>query len=490
MWRRLPLYKYVGSIQFQMSFYFVIVTTSVMLVVLSLIVVTLLWQRQNCRLWHLLIPTFRSGLSNFISNQSYDKWLIDNVENVNVQSNVLGLSISVNITSDEIAKALIIDPQGFVQAYYPISEKSNFVGNKIINLIDLQDLSLITKFQPAVIRKGAVCIVSIPFLEEQNPLWFVLISKPVNELSVFSFSGILIAIILSLPVTTLVGSVFGWFVSKPLVKRFRKIARAVNHWAQGKFDLLIEETKNDEIGNLIKDLNYMSEQMQQLLVERQELAASQERNRLARDLHDSIKQHVFAVSMQIATARHHLRENFSVDQVDRILENTEYLLGDIRQELTSVIYRLKLFSINKKNTFFDDLSYHLREWASQAGIQLVLDIQSTIEVSQGAEEEFYYIFQEAMSNVLRHSKAKKVEISILQDHSNIFISISDDGIGFNFQEQRKKGLGLCNIQERIESLGGKFEVISQPNEGTRLVIIIPTESRKEVNLRRTKNGND
>ncbi|MEW6505091.1 MAG: sensor histidine kinase [Chloroflexota bacterium] len=444
-----------------------------MLVVLSTIFAVFTWQIQSCRLWHWLIPGFQSRLLNYTSNESIDQLLKEAVENIVVQNKFLGLSLSLNITSDEIERALIIDSNGVVQASYPISGDWGFNENVIHNMLTPQNSSLITKFQPRVFRNDVFCILSIPFSKEQTPFWFLVISKPINQLSLFSFSGILITIILTLPITALGGAIFGYIVSRPLVSRFRKIAFAVNNWARGNFDVLIEDSQSDEIGSLVRDLNYMSEQIRELLLEHQELAALRERNRLARDLHDSIKQQVFAVSLKLATVRHHLRKILPINDEDKLLENIENMLSDIRQNLTGVIYDLKHSSSSNSDEFVKDLKNYLSEIISGTDIRVIFDVQSCIEVSPRVEGELFYIFQEVISNVLRHSQAKNVKISMTQDHFATFISISDDGIGFDFEQQSKKGFGLYNIQERVELLGGKFEIISKPNAGTYLMITLP-----------------
>jgi len=97
----------------------------------------------------------------------------------------------------------------------------------------------------------------------------------------------------------ILGSIFGMITANSLTKRLSRVSQAAHDWSLGKFSVIIRETKEDEIGQLARDLNRMADQLESLLDRRQEISVLEERNRLARDLHDSVKQQAFAASAQL-----------------------------------------------------------------------------------------------------------------------------------------------------------------------------------------------
>src|SRR5258708_11736146 len=100
-----------------------------------------------------------------------------------------------------------------------------------------------------------------------------------------------------------VGTLTGLVVTRGLTRRLRTITRAAGAWSLGDFQVTVHDATNDELGQLALDLNRMAEQVRTLLVTRQELAVVEERNRLARDLHDWVKQQVFANALLVRAAR-------------------------------------------------------------------------------------------------------------------------------------------------------------------------------------------
>ncbi len=105
----------------------------------------------------------------------------------------------------------------------------------------------------------------------------------------------------------LVGTVFGFFTARGLVRRLQALIAAAEAWSRGDFSVTVHDTSRDEVGHLARRLNRMAEQLQNLLQARQELAALEERHRLARELHDAVKQQVFAAGMQLAVVRQGIR---------------------------------------------------------------------------------------------------------------------------------------------------------------------------------------
>ncbi len=102
---------------------------------------------------------------------------------------------------------------------------------------------------------------------------------------------------------SIVGTLFGVLASRGITRRLGRITLAADAWSRGEFQATVRNTGRDELGQLATDLNVMAEQLQHLLATRQELAVVEERHRLARDLHDSVKQQMFVITMLLGAAR-------------------------------------------------------------------------------------------------------------------------------------------------------------------------------------------
>ncbi|MFN2233201.1 MAG: sensor histidine kinase, partial [Anaerolineales bacterium] len=128
-----------------------------------------------------------------------------------------------------------------------------------------------------------------------------------------------------------------------------------------------------------------------------------------------------------------------------------------------------------EGTRFDEtLNEYIIEWAHQTGIEGTLAVNGFRELSLEIKQAIYRIMQEALANVIKHSSAKSVEVTLrFADHSVEFC-ISDDGVGFDTQRQYD-GIGLDSMRERVESLQGDFSVQSEPDQGTKIRISIPIE---------------
>jgi NarL family two-component system sensor histidine kinase LiaS len=143
-----------------------------------------------------------------------------------------------------------------------------------------------------------------------------------------------ISLILFTIAAGLVGTVFGYFTARGLTKRLRTLSRAADSWSKGSFSIIVQDRSEDELGQLAQHLNQMAEHLQNLLQTRQELATLDERNRLARELHDSVKQQVFATSMQVGAARASIDQDPQAAQAH--LAEAEQLSRQAQKELTTL----------------------------------------------------------------------------------------------------------------------------------------------------------
>ncbi len=279
------------------------------------------------------------------------------------------------------------------------------------------------------------------------------------------------SVVILLLAAGLVGTIFGALTARGMVKRFERVSQVTDAWSQGDFSEFIEDPVGDEISQLTMRLNHMAEQLQQFLRRSQEMAVSEERNRLARDLHDSAKQEALAASFHLGTALT-LFERDPKSAKSHLVE-ADNLVDSVRVELTDLIHELRPPSING-DRFDETLNEYIIEWAHQTGIKATLSVDGFIDLPLETKQAIYRILQEGLANVARHSSAEVVEVTMRFGDNSVDFCLRDDGVGFDIQEPHD-GMGLDSMRERIESLQGDFSIQSKPGHGTEICITIPIE---------------
>ena len=263
----------------------------------------------------------------------------------------------------------------------------------------------------------------------------------------------------------IVGTVFGYFTARGLTGRLRRISLAANSWSQGDFSAFIQDRSTDELSQLAQQLNRMAEQLQHLLQTNQELATLEERNRLARELHDSVKQQVFASTMQIGAAKTVLDQH--PETAREHLNEAEQLSRQAQSELTSLIRELRPVSLSGRG-LIPALEVYVVDWSRQSDVQVKITTTEEDTLPMDVEQALFRITQEALANVSRHSEAMKVEIQLHWEENEVFLTISDNGKGFDISAAEDQGMGLHSMRERMQALGGSLVVESEPGTGTRL----------------------
>jgi signal transduction histidine kinase len=197
----------------------------------------------------------------------------------------------------------------------------------------------------------------------------------------------------------------------------------------------------------------------------QALAAMEERNRLARDLHDSVTQSLFGASMFADTAEHQLSAGAieqAADTISKLQESTRIALREMRL----MIYELRP-PVLEKEGLAAALVSRLETVEQRAGLQTELNIDEIDGLTPDQEQQIYSIAIEAFNNILKHARAEKISISLTQDAGVIQLQIADDGSGFDLVSARKGGgLGLVGMQERAAQLGAQLKIETSPGEGT------------------------
>jgi signal transduction histidine kinase len=210
----------------------------------------------------------------------------------------------------------------------------------------------------------------------------------------------------------------------------------------------------------------------QLYEQVKELAVVQERNRLARDLHDAVTQTLFSASL-IAQA---LPATWERDQAegDKLLEDLRQLNRGALAEMRTLLLELRPAALIE--TSMADLVRQLAEAiVGREGIPVDLSIEGSCILPPDTHVAFYRIAQEALNNVVKHARANRVTISLHCNAERISLEIADNGKGFDpAAAQESGGFGLPGMAERAEQFGGTLTIHSEPGQGTTVTICLPT----------------
>jgi two-component system, NarL family, sensor histidine kinase LiaS len=282
------------------------------------------------------------------------------------------------------------------------------------------------------------------------------------------------------------GILFGFFTARRLIRRLNDIATAADAWGRGDFSVTARDRSEDELGQLARHLNQMAAQLREVVAVRQELATLEERNRLARDLHDTVKQQVFAASLQLGAASELLSRD--PEAAKARIEDARKLTGNVQKELTVLLNELR--PAGKPSP---DLATQIREyaadWAWRSGIAADVQVEPLPPLPPVTSQAFLRITQEALSNVQKHSGASKVFVGLAARDSELILCIADDGIGFSSVEYGN-GMGLRNMQERVEALpGGSFFTGLAVEGGAEIIALCryePLQTEAELLARETE----
>jgi NarL family two-component system sensor histidine kinase LiaS len=320
-------------------------------------------------------------------------------------------------------------------------------------------------------------IVAVPIDDGQGKVVgaIVFTGRTPLDASSHALTGILaltaIAIILF---GAVIATISGYLAARTLVVRFDKMSAAAAAWGSGDFSVVVADAAEDEIGQLGRRLDRMAEQLADLIRAREQLSVVDERNRLARDLHDGIKQQAFAVSLHLGTAR----ELFDRDPAGaRLRVDAAYEIArQSQQELTTIIQTLRPTELTDA-TLDRAIQRYVAEWQDRTEIAVSAEIAPNVELPHAVEDALFRVLQEALTNVARHSRATRVSVSFVRDDNAWSLEVVDDGTGFNPRRGRP-GVGLQSMRERVESLGGTF-VVASGTDGTRISVRIDPDAPVE-----------
>ena len=287
-----------------------------------------------------------------------------------------------------------------------------------------------------------------------------------------------------------IGMVYGLFYSLYWVGKIRKIDHHLDQllkgqkleWDEGE-SIRAMVSVYDQIHQLQVKLRKQTEHAQQLATERakerekslQEVVA-QERNRLARELHDSVSQQLYAASMMISAINESSKHDEQVTK--KQLAMVEKMVHQAQLEMRALLLHLRPVALKGK-TLQEGMEELLTELLQKVPMKVDWKIED-ISVDIGIEDHLFRILQEAVSNTLRHADANHLYVMLIERDEYIIMRVIDDGVGFDVNDaQKMSSYGLQNMEERAFEIGGVLKMVSLANQGTRIEVKVPF-IKKEV----------
>lgn len=269
-----------------------------------------------------------------------------------------------------------------------------------------------------------------------------------------------------------------WLISKKITLPLIKLQRAALELGKGNLGTQVEAVSNDEIGELARSFNLMSEQLseKEVLLKNERARRMRaafdgqdtERQRLSRELHDGLGQSLIAQKLRLEALKLPLTGRTAI-LLDEMTQCSDKLVDDVRRISNDLMpAQLTQFGI------VPALRQHCDEVTSYSGVEVSFDCTGDFDTMRRKTKIYLFrIIQEALNNIVKHAESKSAVVEIAKTREHYFLSISDDGIGFDTGKPCT-GNGLNNIRERTLLLGGTFSITSQPGNGTTIEIQIPS----------------
>lgn len=280
-----------------------------------------------------------------------------------------------------------------------------------------------------------------------------------------------------------------------LSHRIDHLAHVTQAWLRGSLSVRVRDATRDKLGAIADQLDMLVENLEEdeedlarirvsnarLTDQVRALAVVEERNRLARELHDSVKQHLFSLAMTTSAVRMRIE---SLDEVPQdlieMVNEIETSAQTAQQHTTRLIEDLRPASLQERG-LVEALNDYTLLFGAQEHLLVYLDVRcKNVRFAPSITEGLYRVTQEALHNVARHAKATRVDVTLNCRGNRVELTVEDNGVGFDTQQARQ-GLGLSNMHERLLEIGGRLQVESQPGSGTTIraeVEIVPEDGER------------
>ncbi|HSG43484.1 MAG TPA: sensor histidine kinase [Anaerolineales bacterium] len=222
---------------------------------------------------------------------------------------------------------------------------------------------------------------------------------------------------------------------------------------------------------LLDELQQAHSQLQTYAGQAEELATAKERNRLARELHDSVAQTLYGLTLQAEAAA----RNLTAGQTDEAAEALREIRDSAQQTLQET--RLLIFELRppilEQEGLVPALRNRLESVESRSGLKTQIMLEDVKQLPAKVEAGLYGISNEALNNILKHARATSIKVSLKREAGKVVLEIQDNGVGFDINAS-SGGMGLSGMKERAEQFGGDLQIISGAS-GTTIKVEVTNE---------------
>lgn len=230
-----------------------------------------------------------------------------------------------------------------------------------------------------------------------------------------------------------------------------------------------ESRYNDQLVRSLSEHVSLAIQQIRMKEQHEQIVVYEERNRLARDLHDSVNQKLFSLTMMSRGVQEIYKKKKNVEIEKNLLQNIQKLSKEALTEMKELIWQLRPAGIE------EGLVTALKKYGKSLGLEVVSYVQGVNPIPRMIEETLWRIGQEAINNVKKHADVKVVTVKLYTSRDHVQLLISDFGEGFNYSEQYNAlgKLGLVMMKERVETINGSIQITSEIKKGTEINVFVP-----------------
>lgn len=319
---------------------------------------------------------------------------------------------------------------------------------------------------------STITILSIVFVVMDN----LGIDFQYLKLNLWRFEKLFFSILLLIVSVTLLLLLL-WILLEDISKRGinQNLRRILNNQP-----IKLEETSelNINLIRLSKKMFHMTNSLQKkesaYILDTQKIV-QRERKRIARDLHDTVSQELFASSMILSGISMSL-DHLEKEELNNQILTVETMLQNAQKDLRVLLLHLRPTELANR-TLREGIDMILKELTDKSDIEVIYK-ENISKLPKSVEDNLFRIAQEFISNTLKHAKASQLEVYLKQTKNEVQLKMIDNGVGFDMDEVRDLSYGLKNIGDRVDDLAGTFNLISQKGKGVSMDIRLPIMSEE------------
>ncbi|WP_274652407.1 HAMP domain-containing sensor histidine kinase [Paenibacillus humicola] len=282
----------------------------------------------------------------------------------------------------------------------------------------------------------------------------------------------------------LVSAAFGYFAAQRIQRRIDVLYLGIKQAAHGNYATRLPEDGARSFTALFQEFNDMLQSMDERMqwIQRSgeeqvmreaasnEAAVLEERKRLARDLHDTVSQQLFAIHMSASSLPKLLE--LDRERAGAVMDQLIQMSSMAQKQMRGFIAQLRPLELEGRS-LREALDKWFPDYCRQNGLQGVLEWRVKEKLSEAKEHQLFLIIQEAMANIVKHAGAETALLTVAETERQIVMTLQDDGAGFRADQVKRGSYGLSTMRERASKLGGDASIISKPGSGTRVRVTLP-----------------